>query len=136
MSASRPPRPPRRPSPSRRPRRCVAARLGRGAGAALVTAGLLAGCGVLGGGRQQGRDLVVIFAPGVTAAQVARVRSECDGVGGAKARPPGPPNAVNRDYPLRFDITGLSERAQTQLTACLARDPVVRGVLPSDARSG
>jgi len=79
------------------------------------------------------RSISVVFEEDRTSADVARVRSRCDGVGGAKALPTGPDNPTNRRYPLRFDVSGLETQARGELLACLDKDPSVRGFQDSDS---
>ena len=100
--------------------------------AALVA---VAGCGSLGRSLSH-RELVVIFVADHTAGDVERVRTACDGVAGAKALPAGPDNAVDRRYPLRFDVTGLDLQHRSKLVGCLAGDRAVRGYTDSESTSG
>lgn len=93
------------------------------------------GCGSLGRSLSH-RELTVIFVTDHTAADVERVRTTCDGVAGAKALPAGPDNAVNRRYPLRFDVTGLDLQHRSKLVGCLSADHAVRGYTDSESTSG
>lgn len=81
-------------------------------------------------------EMVIVFAPNVTPAQVAAARRRCDGVGGAKAEKPGPDNAATRANPLRFDVTGLDSVAQAKLANCLTDQPGVRGFTTENAGTG
>ncbi|PZS32674.1 MAG: hypothetical protein DLM59_07745 [Pseudonocardiales bacterium] len=101
----------------------------------VAVVALAGGCGSLGRSLSH-RELVVIFVTDHTAADVARVRTACDGVAGAKALPAGPDNAVDRRYPLRFDITGLDLKRRSTLVGCLSGDPAVRGYTDSESTSG
>ncbi len=105
--------------------------------AAAVLLALLAtaGCGSVGRSLAH-RELVVIFVPRHTQQDVDRVRVACDGVAGATAMPTGRPTAVNRRYPLRFDVTGLDLRRRSKLVGCLSADPVVRGYIDSESSGG
>ncbi len=93
------------------------------------------GCGSLGRTLSH-RELTVIFVTDHTAADVKRVRTACNGVAGAKALPAGPDNAVNRRYPLRFDVTGLDLQHRSKLVGCLSDDRAVRGYTDSESTSG
>jgi len=92
------------------------------------------GCGSLGRSLSH-REVTVIFITNRSAADIERVRSTCDGVAGAKAVPSGPDNAVNRRYPLRFDVTGLDLQHRSKLVGCLSSDPAVRGYTDSESTS-
>ncbi len=99
---------------------------------AVATLGLLAGCsGAASRGLTQ-NDMVVVFAPDVTKAQVAAARTHCNGVAGARAEKPGPDNAANRANPLRFDVTGLDNIAQAKLAQCLSTQAGVQGFTNDD----
>jgi hypothetical protein len=88
----------------------------------------LAGCAAFNPNAPGNRtEIAVVFAPNHTAADVARVRAECNGVGGAKAEPHGPNNAMDRSRPLRFNVTGLSPKQQAELSTCLSEDRSVQG---------
>ncbi len=100
--------------------------------AAAVATGVLAGCGAAGRTLSQ-RSLEVIFIDPHTTADVARVRARCNGVGGAVASAPGKDNAMNRRYPLRFDISGLSVPARSKLVVCLAADKSVQAYQDSES---
>ncbi|MGB9377938.1 MAG: hypothetical protein WCB04_10555 [Mycobacteriales bacterium] len=97
----------------------------------LSTCGTVAACGSVGRTLSK-RSLSVVFDDKRTPADVARVRQACDGVGGAKALPPGPDTPVNRRYPLRFDVTGLGVPDRAKLVACLDHDPSVVGFQDTD----
>jgi hypothetical protein len=107
--------------------------------AALVTivlaAAPVAGCGSVGRSLSH-REVTVVFVPDRTTADVTRVRAACDGVAGAKALPAGPDTAVNRRYPLRFDVTGLDLRQRSKLVGCLSADKAVRGYTDSESDAG
>lgn len=96
---------------------------------------MAAGCGSVGRSLAH-REVVVIFVPGRSQADVDRVRAACDGVAGAKALPKGPDIAVNRRYPLRFDVTGLDLQRRSKLVGCLSADPAVRGYTDSESSGG
>lgn len=103
--------------------------------AAVTLATALGGCGAVGRTLSQ-RSLEVIFTADHTAADVSRVREHCNGVGGAKASPPGKDNAMNRRYPLRFDISGLSMQSRSKVIGCLSADHAVRGYQDSESTTG
>jgi len=105
------------------------------AAALLLAAGALAGCGAAGRTLSQ-RSLEVIFTTDHSSADVVRVRARCDGVGGAKASPPGKDSAMNRRYPLRFDVSGLSMQQRSKLVTCLSGDRSVRAYQDSESTSG
>ncbi len=96
---------------------------------------VLTGCGSAGRTLSQ-RELVVVFTPEHTAADVERVREACDGVGGAKAVTASRNTAAARRYPLRFDVSRVDLRGRSHLTICLSKDPSVRGYLDSESTSG
>lgn len=101
-----------------------------------VSAGsTLSACGSVGD-TLSNRNVSVVFEEDRTAADVSRVRENCDGAGGAKALPTGPDNPTNRRYPLRFDVTGLDQPARAKLVACLDADPSVRGFQDSESNGG
>lgn len=107
----------------------------------LGTAGLVllagaSGCSAAASRGLSSSEMVVVFAPDVTSAQVASARRACDGVGGARAEKQGPDNAANRADPLRFDVTGLGAGAQTKLSVCLGKQPGVRGFTDDNAGPG
>jgi hypothetical protein len=103
--------------------------------AVVLTATAVTGCGSVGRSLAH-RELVVIFVEPHTAADVDRVRAACEGVGGAKALPAGKNSAVNRRYPLRFDVTGLDLQHRSKLVGCLSADHSVRGYSDSESTSG
>ncbi len=103
-------------------------------GAALAVS-LMTGCGSVSDTLSQ-RSVSVVFEEGRSDADVARVREQCDGAGGAKALPQGPDTPTNRRYPLRFDVSGLDQRARGELVACLDDDPSVRGFQDSESTRG
>lgn len=99
----------------------------------LVAAAVgLTGCSAAADRGLTQNDMVVVFAPDVTTAQVAAARKHCNGVAGAKAEKPGPDNAANRANPLRFDVTGLDAVAQAKLSQCLSTQPGVDGFTNDD----
>lgn len=102
---------------------------------AATVAGSVGGCGSLGRTLSH-RELVVIFVTDHTTADVDRVRTTCNGVAGAKAMPAGPDSAVNRRYPLRFDVTGLDLRHRSKLVGCLSADRSVKGYTDSESSAG
>lgn len=95
-----------------------------------------AGCSASASRGLSSSEMVIVFAPDVTPAQVAAARRRCDGVGGAQAEKPGPDNAANRADPLRFDVTGLDSVAQAKLANCLDGQPGVRGYTTENAGTG
>ena len=103
--------------------------------AAAVLAMAITGCGSAGRSLAH-RELVVIFVEPHTAGDVDRVRAACDGVAGAKALPAGKDSAVNRRYPLRFDVTGLDLQHRSKLVGCLSADHSVRGYSDSESTGG
>lgn len=93
------------------------------------------GCGAYGRALTHA-EIVVVFVPDRTHADVERVRAKCDGVAGAKAILARADSAANKRYPLRFDVSNLDARARSKLVACLSSDRSVRGYVDSDSTSG
>ena len=95
----------------------------------------VSGCGSYGRALTH-REIVVVFVPDRTHADVERVSAKCDGVAGATAILARADSAANQRYPLRFDVTKLDTRGRSKLEACLSSDRSVRGYVDSDSTSG
>lgn len=117
----------------RRDRYAVPAAVTGLAGAAALMA--LAGCG------QQAQELAVRFAsaPGATSpdtAQVAAARAACPGTPAVRLQPASPSTlASTRQVPLRYDITGSTDRDVAIVEGCLQRQPGVQSFAVTDGRS-
>jgi hypothetical protein len=95
-------------------------------GAVLVTG---AGCGLSAGPN----EYVVQFAPGTPYEQARAVGEACPSFGKATLEPVANKNlATNRAYPVRYDITNASSRDKADLTSCLQKFKIVRGVSESN----
>ncbi|MDQ6648792.1 MAG: hypothetical protein M3Z02_01525 [Actinomycetota bacterium] len=91
----------------------------------LVGAG--SGCAAVTRGFSQ-RELVVVFQPGATRADHARIREACKDLPGVVAEPLTTstlPATIRNE--VRFDISKSSDRQRAALYTCLQRDPSYLG---------
>ncbi len=94
-------------------------------GAALLLAGLTAGCGI----KPDRVEAVVTFTSTATPQQQQAARDACPSSGQVVQEPPDRNNlASSRRYPLRYDITRASAQDKSALYRCLNDRPGITGI--------
>ncbi len=107
------------------PRRRLAVVLISLAAVGLIAFGVFA---TLGGPPPQ-QQAVVYFDPAATVVEKDAARAACPSVGQAVQLPPDRNDlAINRAYPLRYDVAKASTQDRAAVYACVSRQPGVVGM--------